>query len=40
METYPKTCSILDAQLYLHEQAIKIIKKNYQIQVIKKEKNF
>jgi len=29
----PRTCSMLDAQLYFDEEAIQIIKKNYQVQV-------
>jgi len=33
MEKYPRTCSMYDAQLYLHEEAIKIVKRNYKVQV-------
>ena len=29
----PSTCSILDAQLYLHQEAMSIVKKNYHVKV-------
>ncbi len=33
MEKYPKTCSMVDAQLYLHEETMKVVKKNYGVEV-------
>jgi hypothetical protein len=33
MDKCPRTCSMIDAQLYFYEEVTKVIKKNYQVQV-------
>lgn len=33
IQTLPSTCSLIDAQLYLHEEAIRLILKNYRLKV-------
>ena len=34
MQRFPTTCSMIDAQLYLHKEALAVVKQNYRITVI------
>jgi len=33
MERYPRTCRMLDAQLYIHNEALAVVKRNYRIRM-------
>jgi hypothetical protein len=34
MQKFPTTCLMLDAQLFLHNEAIAVVKQNYRLKVI------
>jgi hypothetical protein len=33
MQKFPTTCLMLDAQLFLHDEAIAVVKQNYRLKV-------